>query len=308
MVELTRPGPRQAPPAPLERRKLTLAPRSVPQTPSTATSPSDSTSDTRGIFGSAKPIDSATKEREAEQKLAHREEERRKAKEEEVRKQKEDEERGKALQEEKLRKFKEEQAKATAEAMKAAGLPAPAPEAGVPERGAGAQRGGRGGARGGPPAWGGHRRTSSGNANSPNPNEGQGSAWNGPRRPSGPGGQGANGQGDARRRSSQDQVRATSGNRGAKSPPVISEDGFEGVSRGTKVKEEKPKTILKKDSNTRPGFSFAAAANSFGLLDEAEGGDDDEEEEGDGEGAEKEGKVNGHDTEGITNGVKEVAV
>ncbi|ORX34823.1 hypothetical protein BD324DRAFT_635176 [Kockovaella imperatae] len=313
-------SPSQPPPAPVERRKLTLAPRSVPATPSTATtaatSGGDGSKDSRSsIFGSAKPIDSATKEREAEEKLAQKEEERRKAREEEIRRQKEDEEKGRLLQEEKAKKFKEEQAKATSAALAAHGLPPnPAGTDAQSERaaagagggvGAGAQR--RGGGPGGN-AWQGQgpRRTSSGNVHDAQRD------GSGPRRPSGPGG--ATG---GPRRSSQDNVgrggsgATSAGRQTARSPPAatVGEDGFEISRSKAKVeKKEAPKPV-RKESQTRPGFSFAAAANSFGLLDEAgeEGGDEEKSEEKK-EGAELNGKEQKDEIKEITNGVKEVSV
>lgn len=66
--------------APQERRKLNLKPRTA-GSPS-ATAPAIAGTPTSGIFGAAKPIDSAAREKAAEEKLAQREEERRKAREE----------------------------------------------------------------------------------------------------------------------------------------------------------------------------------------------------------------------------------
>ncbi|WWD22535.1 hypothetical protein CI109_107028 [Kwoniella shandongensis] len=108
-------SPRQAAPAPIERRKLQLAPRSVPATPSTATSSESSPAPRANIFGAAKPIDSAAKEKAAEEKLAAREEERKKAREVEIAKQKEEAEKGRLLAEEKLKSIKAAQEKAKAD-------------------------------------------------------------------------------------------------------------------------------------------------------------------------------------------------
>lgn len=106
-------SPRQ-PPAPVERRKLNLAPRSVPATPSTdpsATAESPATPSS-SIFGSAKPADTASKEREAAAKLAVRDAERKKAREEEFAR---EAEKGKKLAEDKARSIREAQEKAQAE-------------------------------------------------------------------------------------------------------------------------------------------------------------------------------------------------
>lgn len=102
-------SPRQ-PPAPVERRKLNLAPRSAStDTSNTADSPATPSS---SIFGSAKPADTASKEREAAAKLAARDAERKKAREEEFAK---EAEKGKKLAEEKARSIREAQEKAQAE-------------------------------------------------------------------------------------------------------------------------------------------------------------------------------------------------
>ncbi|WRT63805.1 uncharacterized protein IL334_000730 [Kwoniella shivajii] len=112
-------SPRQAPAAPaapVERRKLQLAPRSVPATPSTASIESDSPSSRASIFGTAKPIDSASKEAVAEAKLAQKEEERKKAREAEIAQKKEEEEKAKAFGEERLKSIQAAQEKAEAKA------------------------------------------------------------------------------------------------------------------------------------------------------------------------------------------------
>ena len=107
-------GPLQAP-VPLERRKLNLAPRSVPPTPVLNDSPSESTSDAKGIFGSAKPIDSASREREAADKLAQRDDDRRKAREAEAAKAKEEDDKARQFSEERAKAIRDAQDKARAE-------------------------------------------------------------------------------------------------------------------------------------------------------------------------------------------------
>lgn len=145
-------GPRLAPAAPAERRRLNLAPRSVPQSP--ATSAPEPASARASIFGGAKPIDSATKEKEAADKLAAKGEERRQAQ----IKAKEDEERkSKELAEERQRMIREAQEKAQAEVS--GGKPR-----GV---GAGAGAGGARPARGGAPGQSGPGRRTSGDVRSP---------------------------------------------------------------------------------------------------------------------------------------------
>nr|XP_018266722.1 uncharacterized protein I303_00697 [Kwoniella dejecticola CBS 10117]OBR88880.1 hypothetical protein I303_00697 [Kwoniella dejecticola CBS 10117] len=107
-------SPKQ-PPAPLERRRLQLAPRSVPATPSTASVESDTPSGKSSIFGNAKPVDSAAREAIADAKLAQREEERKKAREVEIAKKKEEDEKAKAFAEERLSSIKAAQEKAEAQ-------------------------------------------------------------------------------------------------------------------------------------------------------------------------------------------------
>ncbi|OCF59613.1 hypothetical protein L486_02285 [Kwoniella mangroviensis CBS 10435] len=107
-------SPRQ-PPAPLERRRIQLAPRSVPATPSTASVESNSPSGKSSIFGSAKPVDSAAREAIADAKLAQKEEERKKAREAEIAKKKEEDEKAKAFAEERLNSIKAAQEKAQAQ-------------------------------------------------------------------------------------------------------------------------------------------------------------------------------------------------
>jgi len=105
MTNLT-PGP-AAPAAPLERRKLALAPRSA-----AASSPSESTGKGSNIFGSAKPIDTAAREREAAEKMAARDAERRKAREEDAKK---EGDKAKQLSDDRARMIREAQEKAQAE-------------------------------------------------------------------------------------------------------------------------------------------------------------------------------------------------
>lgn len=203
-------GPRQAP-APLERRKLNLAPRSAaPASPTTATSANSNDS----IFGAAKPIDTAAKEQAAAEKLKVRDEERRKAREEAAKK---EEEANRKVLEDRAKSIRDAQAAAMAEVT---GQKAPTrPQA---DRGY-----------------------------------------------SGQGGQGKR--------------------RGERK---VGEDGFE-IAKGAKAApavENKP-AATRKESTTRTGFSFAAAAGSVGFAAAEE-----EEEKGDNEVAE------------VTNGVKEVAV
>ena len=132
MTKLTqvRIGPLQAP-APLERRKINLAPRSVPPTPALNDSSSEPTSNTKGIFGSAKPIDSASREREAAEKLAQRDDDRRKAREVEVAKAKEEDDKARQFSEERAKAIRDAQEKARAEL---AGAPNGGAEAGRGER------------------------------------------------------------------------------------------------------------------------------------------------------------------------------
>ncbi|KAK8845586.1 hypothetical protein IAR55_006302 [Kwoniella newhampshirensis] len=220
-------SPRQAPPAPLERRKLQLAPRSVPATPSTATSSESSPAPRTNIFGAAKPIDSAAKEKAAEEKLAARDEERRKAREAEIAKQKEDAEKGRLLAEEKAKSIKaaQEKAKADFEAQQ--------------------------------------------------------------QKPAAPQRQSSNQQQQPKRvhpsRKASNEVKSPK----ASSSPVVQgqtkdEEGFESVQAGRKgsaaqiaaaQEKEKKEEKARKDSTTRPSFSFAAAAMSEGFV---EGQEEDE--------------------------------
>jgi translation initiation factor 4B len=151
-------GPRLASAAPAERRRLNLAPRSVPQSP--ATTAPEPASARASIFGGAKPIDSATKEKEAADKLAAKGEERRQAQ----IKAKEDEERkSKELAEERQRMIREAQEKAQAEVS--GGKPRGA-GAGA-GTGAGAGAGGARPGRGGAPGQSGPGRRTSGDVRSP---------------------------------------------------------------------------------------------------------------------------------------------
>ncbi|WVR03576.1 hypothetical protein IAU60_000568 [Kwoniella sp. DSM 27419] len=190
-------SPRQAP-APLERRKLQLAPRSTPATPSTAGSP-DATEAPAGrasIFGAAKPIDSAAKEAAAAAKLAQRDEERKKAREVEIAKQKEEAEKAKQFGEERLKAIKAAQEKALAEAS------------------------------GGKP---------------------QQSKSNPPK----------------------DQVKRAQPTRTASQEPSKDDEGFEAVQgrKGGSAAQAQADNKPKKDYNTRPQFSFAAAARSEGFVE-----------------------------------------
>ena len=210
-------SPRQAPAAPAERRKLALAPRSVPATPSTATSPDSTTaapSSGKSIFGAAKPIDTAAREREAAAKMAARDAERKKAREEEA---KREEDKAKKLSDDRARAIKEAQDKAMA-----AVTGRPVPKA---------------------------RQTSTG----------------------------AQGAGAAAKK---------------RGPGQVGEDGFEQVAgKGARApvgQQERPGQGSRKESTTRTGFSFAAAAGGIAGQDE-----DDEGKDG---------------IEDVTNGVKEVAV
>ncbi|ODN96241.1 hypothetical protein I350_08243 [Cryptococcus amylolentus CBS 6273] len=98
-------SPPPAPAAPAERRKLALKPRSATSPPASTDAPASSA----GIFGNAKPVDSAAREKIAEDKLKAREEERKKAQEAEKAQSREAEERGKRYQEEKLRSIRQAQ-------------------------------------------------------------------------------------------------------------------------------------------------------------------------------------------------------
>lgn len=208
-------SPRQQPAAPGERRKLALAPRSVPATPSSATSPDSAPSSAKSIFGAAKPIDTATREREAAAKMAARDAERKKAREEEA---KREEDKAKKLSDDRARAIKEAQEKAMAAVSGRPAKPAAAP------------------------------RQQSG---------------------------GANAQGAKKR-----------------GPGQVGDDGFEQVAgkgaRASAAAQDRPGQGTRKESTTRTGFSFAAAAGGIAGQDEDDEGKDGVEE--------------------IENGVKEVAV
>ena len=110
-------GDSPAPSAPAERRKLNLAPRSAAPAPSsTESTPS------KGLFGSAKPVDSAAREREAAEKLAKRDQERRQARAEEAKK---EEDKARAFADERMKAIKDAQEKAKAEAMGKTYTPTP---------------------------------------------------------------------------------------------------------------------------------------------------------------------------------------
>jgi translation initiation factor 4B len=229
----------------VERRKLALAPRSVPATPTAGSAePSENGSTSNSIFGSAKPIDTAAREREAEERLQARNEERKKAREEESKRQKEEADKGRQLADEKAKMIKDAQEKARLEAM---GVPANAANAANGARApAGAARG-----RGGPPAT-----------------RGRG-AWGAPAGP--------------QRKSSTDKAK-----------PVVTEDGFEGVTKGAKRAEVDPAPKPKKDTTTRQGFSFAAAAGRVGVVEDEEDKED--------------VPTIAAPVDEVTNGVKEVSV
>lgn len=122
------------PAAPLERRKLNLAPRSAA---SPVESPKVNSPTTRSsIFGGAQPIDSAAKEEAAAEKLKQQASERRVA----AQKARDEEDR-------KVKEFADQREKMIKDALAGAGVPT-TPTA--PERGpGGGDRGGRGGFRGG---------------------------------------------------------------------------------------------------------------------------------------------------------------
>lgn len=237
----------------MERRKLALAPRSVPATPTAGSAePSENGSTSNSIFGSAKPIDTAAREREAEERLQARNEERKKAREDEVKRQKEEADKGRQLADEKAKMIKDAQEKARLEAM---GVPANAANAANAANGARAPAGAPRG-RGGPPAT-----------------RGRG-AWG-----SNPGAPGA-----SQRKSSND----------TKAKPVVTEDGFEGVTKGAKRAEVDPAPKPKKDTTTRQGFSFAAAAGRVGVVEDEEDKED--------------VPTIAAPVDEVTNGVKEVSV
>ncbi|WVQ80939.1 hypothetical protein IAT38_003046 [Cryptococcus sp. DSM 104549] len=120
----------RGPPAPVERRKLNLAPRTSSTAASPTASPSSaapSAAPRSNIFGAAKPVDVAAKEKAAEEKLAQRDEERKKARAADAARVKEEAEKGRQLQEEKLRSIRAAQEKANAAV--AGGKPQPARKA-----------------------------------------------------------------------------------------------------------------------------------------------------------------------------------
>ena len=198
------PGP-ATPAAPLERRKLALAPRSAA---SAAASPSEPTGKGSNIFGSAKPIDTAAREREAAEKLAARDVERKKAREEEAKK---ESDKAKQLSDDRARAIREAQEKAQAEISGKIIVKSTSTQ---------------------PPAQGGKRQ----------------------------------------------------------SAKKVGDDGFE-VAKGSRKQEDNRPAQTRKESTTRSGFSFAAAAGGFATAQEEEA-------------AEAEGK----DAEEVTNGVKEVTI
>ncbi|WVQ93581.1 hypothetical protein IAU59_000656 [Kwoniella sp. CBS 9459] len=222
-------SPRLAPPAPQERKRLQLAPRSVPATPSTAGSAdSDAAaaapSGRASIFGSAKPIDSAAKEAAAAAKLAQRDEERKKAREAELVKQKEEDEKAKQFAEERLKSIKAAQDKAQAEVS-----------------------GGRTTSQPGRGSQGPRDRQQSNSANA--------------------------------NRNTQPSRKGSSGPAAAPAAPAKDEEGFEAVRGGkgaASAAAAQTENRPKKDYNTRPQFSFAAAARAESFV---EGQNDDEVDE-----------------------------
>ncbi|OCF31221.1 translation initiation factor 4B [Kwoniella heveanensis CBS 569] len=222
-------SPRLAPPAPQERKRLQLAPRSVPATPSTAGSADSDAAASGGrasIFGSAKPIDSAAKEAAAAAKLAQRDEERKKAREAELAKQKEEDEKAKQFAEERLKSIKAAQDKAQAE-VSGGGRAAPAQQ-----------------------------------------QQGQGRGSQGPR--------------DRQQSNNASNRNAHPSRKGSSGPAAGAKDeeGFEAVRGGkgaaSAASPAQAENRPKKDYNTRPQFSFAAAARAESFV---EGQNDDEVEE-----------------------------
>ncbi|KAI9635764.1 uncharacterized protein MKK02DRAFT_33115 [Dioszegia hungarica] len=122
------------PAAPLERRKLTLAPRSA-ASPTTDSPKVDSPTSRSSIFGGAQPIDTAAKETAAAEKLKKQAGERRAAE----HKAREEEDRA-------VKAYAEEREKKIREALAGAGV-VTTPPAAQQERGAGGDRGARGGFR-----------------------------------------------------------------------------------------------------------------------------------------------------------------
>lgn len=310
------------PPTPVERKKLVLAPRSTPSadTDSTSTPPSSAS---RSLFGSAKPVDSAARERAAEEKIAQRSaqiaEERRKKREEEEQAKRDEEEKGRLLMEERAKKLEDIRRKA----MREAGLEVDEPKAAAPggqdggprRNGEGGGRGGRGG-YGGPGAGAG--RGGPGGPGGPGgmrggpPRRGSTHHVPGPRSPLSPtapggplpphSGQQAQQQQQQQQGGGKDWRRPSRAERSGVAPST--EDGFEAtVTRGKRAARPasgagSPSAAAEGEgakAKKAGGFSFAAAA---GMLDE----------EGDGE-VEADGRAEeGHAVQEVTDGVEKVQV
>lgn len=63
------PGPPGSFPGPTQRPKLNLKPRSAPKEEETSAAPAAQSSRAASIFGEAKPVDTAAREREVEERL-----------------------------------------------------------------------------------------------------------------------------------------------------------------------------------------------------------------------------------------------
>lgn len=247
LLPLLTSGPKPTPPT--ERRKLTLAPRSAApassDSPASSAAPSSTTS--ASIFGAAKPIDSASREKAVEARLAEREAERKKAAEEE-----------RAKEAEKIKAEADARAKAINDAREKARLEVEGSAGGARRQsGPGQQNPGQGQGRRGPPARvNSHGNNANGNANGP---------AGAPTSPRG------NNQGQAGGRKGSNSQGRSGG--------VVGEDGFEGVASSRSAKPTQQATTQKKDAPVRQGFSFAAAMKGVGAAIGLVEGDDEEEEE-----------------------------
>ena len=231
----------------MERRKLQLAPRSVPQTP-VVDSPDTARS---SIFGDAKPADTATRDREAAEKLTHRDEERKKEREVAAAKARDEMKEaaangtdGSPVNGDRKPSVMEQRQASIMEAQKAAMADLGLPQGPAPSGPTGAMRGrGRGAisirGRGGPPA-----RRPSQPPLSP-------TTENAPTMSNGPS--------------------APRPNRRVSESPADA-DGFSTVGRGTRrvsdappAPEKEPSTERKVSVAATKGFSFAAVA---GMMDE----------------------------------------
>lgn len=65
----TPPSPTCPPPGPTQRPKLNLKPRSAPKEEESTAAPAPQSSRAASIFGGAKPVDTAAREREVEERL-----------------------------------------------------------------------------------------------------------------------------------------------------------------------------------------------------------------------------------------------